>query len=99
MHIYNFDVSPDLLCACVFAQSGLVPVLIDAIEVAGLDSSWVGRDGQRNAETMLLIIAQLSGVAGCKVRHLAVIPGSRDRSLRGGRATQVISAVIRSLGH
>lgn len=57
----------NLLTPFLCAQTGLVPVLVDAIEVAGLDNSLIGVEGHRNSEIMILIITMLSSVKGCKV--------------------------------
>ena len=53
------------------AQAGLLPILMDAIEAAGLDCSVVGDDGIRNSETMLLIVSQLYTTKSGRVRCLS----------------------------
>ena len=71
-------------------QAGLLPVLLDAIEAAGLDCSVVGDHGIRNSETMLLIVSQLSTTKPGRVRCL-----SRFQTPRGTQEPERPASVMR----
>lgn len=47
---------PRMLCP----QANMVPALVDAVEVAGLNSPWIDTNGVRLGETALRIINELA---------------------------------------